>query len=96
MPRDLRLCDLTFWVYCTISSLIQKCIIELRNTLSEIDSQDTAPGILKFSDLLNLSIKKSRSYMTWAVRDRVKKHLSIDMDVDPCKFSETFATTATC
>jgi hypothetical protein len=47
-------CDLTFWVYCTILALSQKSIIELRNTLSKTDSQDTAPGILKFSDLLNL------------------------------------------
>ncbi len=47
------ICDLTFWVYFTISALSQKSIIELRNTLSKIDSQDTAPGILKFWDLLN-------------------------------------------
>ncbi len=50
------ICDLTFWVCFTISTLhvSQKSIIELRNTLGKIDSQDTAPGILKFSDLLNL------------------------------------------
>jgi hypothetical protein len=49
------ICDRTFWVYCTISALSQKSIIELRNTLSKTDSQDTAPGILKFIDLLNLN-----------------------------------------
>ncbi len=48
------ICDHTFWIYFTISALSQKSIIELRNTLSKIDSQDTAPGILKFRDLLNL------------------------------------------
>jgi hypothetical protein len=37
-----------------ISVISQKSIIELRNTLSKKDSQDTAPGILIFSDLLNL------------------------------------------
>jgi hypothetical protein len=50
------ICDLTFWVYCTISALSQKSIIQLINTLSKRDSQDTAPGILKFSDLLNLTL----------------------------------------
>jgi hypothetical protein len=48
------ICDLTFWVYYTISAQSKKSIIQLRNTLSKTDSSDTAPGILKFSDLLNL------------------------------------------
>jgi hypothetical protein len=49
------MCDLTILVHCTISALSPKSIIELRNTLSKTDSQDTAPEILKFSDLLNLN-----------------------------------------
>jgi hypothetical protein len=71
-------CDLTFLVYCTMSVISQKSRIELRNNLSKPDSQDTAPGILKFSDLLNLKCfwlilhKKGRSYMTLAMRDWFK------------------------
>ncbi len=47
--------DLTYLVYCTISVISQKSISELRNTLSQTDLQDTAPGILRVSDLLNLT-----------------------------------------
>ncbi len=49
------ICDLSFLGYCTISVISQESIIELRNTLSKTDSQDTSSGILKFSDLLNLT-----------------------------------------
>ncbi len=47
--------DLTCLVF-TISVTSQKSIIELRNTLRKTDSQDTAPGIIIFSDFLNLTL----------------------------------------
>jgi hypothetical protein len=62
----------------TLSVISQEGIIEIRNTLSKINSQDAAPGILIFSDLLNLlkllahySFRKARSYMILTVRDTV-------------------------
>jgi hypothetical protein len=47
---------LLFLFYCTISGINQKSIIELSNTLSKTDSQNTAQGKLIFSDLLKLKL----------------------------------------
>ncbi len=66
LPRDLRsYVTLLFWFIVN-----QKSIIELRNTLSKTDLHGIAPGILKFSDLLNwnfwvISIKKQGLIWPW-------------------------------
>ncbi len=51
-PKDMY--DLTFLVYCTISVVSQKSIIELRNTSAKQIHKTLLQGILKFSHLLNL------------------------------------------
>jgi hypothetical protein len=61
-----------------ISARSEKLLAFVVKGLSKTNSQDTAPGILIFSDLLNsktvstLFLQKARSFMTFALRDRVK------------------------
>jgi hypothetical protein len=67
----------------------------LRNTLRKNDLQDTAPGILIFSNLMNLklvqqySCKKARSFIILAVRDRVNKKFLLFKGADYADSPET-------